>query len=461
MAPNTAVPTDPDALLTDLNDPAKLADIFGSGDPEKIGSWVKNYATAVNKKDAGIAEQTKAQVQAVLAEWLKDNEAELLGNTVKQALPGRGSDHKGSAYNKRAPGAKVDGLFEDTADFLQSTWHHADRFLTNRDATVTRHEKLAKHQTIQNSFGSVVPADGGFLIPETMRAELLRVALESAVVRPRATVIPMESLRVPIPMIDSTSNVSSVYGGVIAYWTEESAALTESQGSFGRVVLDAKKLTAFAVAPNELVADASAFSGFIDSAFPQALAWYEDVAFMKGSGVGEPLGFIGASNPATVTQTAETGQGANTLVWENIVKMYARMLPSSLSRAVWIADIATFPQLATMALSVGTGGAPVWLNNGVEGPPMSILGRPVIFTEKANTLGTAGDINFVDLSYYLIGDRQSMMAASSTDYRFGNDQTAYRVIERVDGRPWLQSAITPQNGGNTLSAFVNLSSTRT
>jgi hypothetical protein len=43
------------------------------------------------------------------------------------------------------------------------------------------------------------------------------------------------------------------------------------------------------------------------------------------------------------------------------------------------------------------------------------------------------------------------------DYRFGNDQTAFRLIQRVDGRPWIQSAITPANGGSTLSPFVELS----
>lgn len=454
MAPNLAVPTDPDALLQDLSDETKRKELLA--DAEKFGAYIANYAAAVSQKQTEISAQVHDQVNSVLAEWLRDNEAALIGNSVKSALPTPAYDT--TKYNKRAPGAKTDGIFDDFAQFFQDTWHLSGRLQNDRDG---RNARLAKHQDIQNSFGSVVPADGGFLIPETMRSQLLQIALEKAVVRPRATVIPMESLRVPIPMVDSTSNVGSVFGGVIAYWTEESAALVESQGAFGRIVLDAKKLTAFAVAPNELVADASAFGGFIGSAFPQAIAWFEDLAFMKGTGVGEPLGFIGAGNTATVTQTAESGQGANTLVWENIVKMFSRMLPTSLGSAVWIADIATFPQLATMALSVGTGGAPVWLNNGVEGPPMTILGRPVIFTEKANTLGTAGDINFVDLSYYLIGDRQSMMAASSTDYRFGNDQTAYRVIERVDGRPWLQSPITPQNNGPTLSPFVNLSSTRT
>jgi HK97 family phage major capsid protein len=145
--------------------------------------------------------------------------------------------------------------------------------------------------------------------------------------------------------------------------------------------------------------------------------------------------------------------------------MYPRMLPTSLGRAVWICSHDTFPQLATMALAVGTGGGPVWIGNysggqgGMDLPPATILGRPVIFTEKANTLSTAGDINFVDLSYYLIGDRMTMQSMLSEHYLFANDKVAFRIIERVDGRPWLQSAITPHNNSSsTLTPFVQLAS---
>jgi HK97 family phage major capsid protein len=110
-----------------------------------------------------------------------------------------------------------------------------------------------------------------------------------------------------------------------------------------------------------------------------------------------------------------------------------------------------------MALTVGVGGGPIWLNNGMSGPPMTILGRPVIFTEKSPVLGQAGDIAFIDPSYYLIGDRQVMSASSSPHFRFQNDETAFKIIERVDGRPWLQSPITPRNGSaSTLSPFVQI-----
>ena len=194
-----------------------------------------------------------------------------------------------------------------------------------------------------------------------------------------------------------------------------------------------------------------------DNIFPAAISWFEDIAFIDGSGVGQPLGVM--NSPALVSVAKETGQDANSIVWENLINMFARMLPASLNSAVWLAHIDTFPQLATMSLAVGTGGSAIWMNNGVEGPPMTILGRPVIFTEKMQTVGGGGsgkDIAFVDFSYYLIGDRQQMRAESSSHAQFAADITVFRIIERVDGRGWLQSAITPRNGTNTLSPFVTL-----
>jgi len=87
---------------------------------------------------------------------------------------------------------------------------------------------------------------------------------------------------------------------------------------------------------------------------------------------------------------------------------------------------------------------------------MTIFGRPLFLTEHAQTLGTVGDLYYADLSYYVIGDRQGVTIASSDHYRFANGETVWRFTERLDGAPWLDSAITPQHGSNTLSPFVAL-----
>ena len=431
----TAVPEKPAELEEALADPGKLP--FKTKD--ELDAYIADYAQSVLKADKDIQRQVDEQVTATLAEMVKAN-----GNIERPNMIEPVAGHRSAKYNSRAPGAALDALFDSPEDFLRCTWHG------------NRHpDALAKQNQIRNDYSSAVPADGGFLIPESLRSTLLETSLESAIVRPRATVVPMEAPRVPFPMIDQTSHASSVHGGMIGYWTEESAALTESQASFGRITLDAKKLTGYSEVPNELFSDSiTSFSALLSRLWPQAIAWFEDVAFFSGTGVGEPLGFLNA--PVTVSVAKETGQAATTIVWENIIKMYARLMPSSHGKAVWIANIDTFVELATMALSVGTGGSAIWLNNGVEGPPMTILGRPVIFTEKAMTVGSAGDISLVDLSYYLIGDRQQMVMSTSPHYKFQNDQTAVRIIERVDGRPWLNTAITPQQGANTLSPFVNI-----
>jgi HK97 family phage major capsid protein len=366
---------------------------------------------------------------------------------------GNSKENKAALYNKNAAGAGIDKDFESASQYFRTVWHNSDE-----RRSPGRNERLNRIIEVQNSFGSTIPADGGFLIPEVLRSQLLELALEESIMRSRATVIPMESLRVPIPTVDDTSHASSVFGGIVCYWTEESAALTESQASFGRVVLDAKKLTALANVPNELINDASAFGGFVDRAFPAAMTWYEDKAFLMGSGVGEPLGAINC--PASVQVTAEVGQPTGTIVVENLTKMYSRMLPGSLMRGIWVVSPDAWPQLMTMALSVGTGGAPVMLTNGgiADAPPLTIYGRPVYTSEKVPALGTTGDISFIDPSYYLIGDRQAMVSMSSPHYKFGNDQTSFRIIERVDGRPWIQSALTPSNGSATLTPFVQIAS---
>lgn len=443
---NIPIPRNADELAEFIGDPGRFTPVVES--KESLKQFIQAYADAQQGEGTELRETVKVEAQKAMTAWLKENEAEGLKrlNLDPHTLTDSVQRRYAVGYNPKAAGAVLDKEFPDTADFAKAIWH--------KNPDPKNAERMAR---IRNSFSSTVPADGGFLIPERLRSELLRVSLEKAMVRSQARVIPMDSLKVPIPTIDSTSNVSSVYGGMVAYWTEESGALTESQARFGRVILEAWKLTGYSVIPNELFQDSAiSIAALIEQLWPEAIAFFEDIAFLRGSGAGEPLGVIGANNQAAIPVSKEAGQTANTIMWENIVKMFARMLPASQGQAFWLTSHDTFAELATMALSVGTGGGPVWLANGILSPAPSILGRPLRETEKVPTLGTRGDISYQDLSYYLIGDRQTMMADSSPHYRFANDQTAFRIIERVTGRPWLQSAITPYNGGPTVSPHVEL-----
>jgi HK97 family phage major capsid protein len=449
----TPIPANAAELAEMLADPGRLKDVLGS--KEVLGAFINAYAdkqqgdgTELNRI---VAEETQRQLANMLRENGQKADKEAIRRPsfdpqAKRSGSMLTSHRQGTAHNPHAAGAILDQHFEDHIDYVRTIWHKTP------EASVA--EKLG---VLRNAASSVSPSDGGFLVPENLRSQLLQIALEESVVRPLATVVPMDSARVPFPMIDSTSNQSSVFGGMIAYWGEEGANLTDSNPKFGRAELDAKKLTGLSAVPNELLQDSIvSFSALIENLWPKALAFSEDAAFMSGSGVGEPLGFMGAANSAMIAVAAESGQPSATITYKNIVSMYARMLPSSLSKAVWICSPDALPELFTMALAVGVGGGPVFINSAVGSAPMTIFGRPLIISEKAGALGSQGDISFVDLSYYLVGDRQTMTADSSTDFNFGSDKTTFRIIQRVDGRPWIKSAITPKNGGSTLSPFVEL-----
>lgn len=444
--PKIAIPETQSELEELLNDGAKVQNLLAEG---QFSDVVKAYAGHVAKKDTELTAQLKEQIQAELHEYLKANEQTKGLEALKRGEDVTRSARDVSVYNAKAIGAKLDeGQFDGLGGFLQDVWHQ-------RRQTA---EIEAKLTALKNAaFSSGEPASGGYLVPEAFRAELLRLSLEAGVTRPRARIVPMETSRVLYPMLDVTSHASNVFGGVQGYWTSESEQMTESSATFGRVALDAWKLTAFANVPNELVQDSAlAFESFVRTIFPEALAYFEDDAFINGTGVGQPLGWRNAESKITVTNTAAA---ADTVTLADLAAMFSRMLPQSLSRAAWVVSPDVFPALAQLA---GPGGGPVWLAapgggpTAANTPPATIFGRPVIITEKVEQLDAAGAINFVDLGYYLIGDRQAMTVDSSPHYRFANGETSYRFVTRVDGRPWLKSALTPRNGGPTLSPFVEL-----
>jgi HK97 family phage major capsid protein len=443
-----------------FSDPERLTEMNENG---KIGEVIKDYADArMAEFGQGIVDQVKNEVAIATRDFLKESGGKIarpaVGGGEKLTRENRMAitKGKGAAYNMKAPGATIDNdesAPEDFTEFLQAIWHHRNS-LVNSDELDAKRDKWKK---IQNSFGSVVPADGGFLIPEELRSDLLSIALENSIVRSRATVIPMSSLAVPIPSVDETSRVSSLRGGVVAYWTEEGAAITESQASFGQVRLLSKKLTAYCEAPNELISDAPAFSSFLSTTLPEAIAFEEDYAFFTGSGVGEPLGVLDAGSTGTIA-TTRTSSGL-AIEFADIINVFTRLLPGSYANAVWVCSPAVVSNLLSMVNVGGT--SPVWLGGGqVDGgagaPPMSILGRPLFVSEKVPTLGTRGDLGLYDFSHYLIGDRQIVQASSSPHFKFSSDKTAYKILERVDGRPWVTTALTPRNNGDTLSPYVTV-----
>ncbi len=458
------VPINPEELANFLTEDLR-ADV--ANDPVKMATLLASYGEKFAAKYKETEAEKNAKFELQITEFLEKHDSQVgarfkpgqvAAGLRKERTNGLKGFDKGQIHNKKAPGAAFDADFgDDVQQFFRMAYARPEQMKDHAELIAMRQ----KHAQISNAASSTVPSDGGFLIPEILRTEIMQLALESSIVRQRATVIPMDSLKVPIPTVDETSRVSNIYGGIQFMWIAEGGPGVDTSAKFGQVTLDAKKLMGYAGIPNELWKDSPAFAAWFGQKFPGGWSWFEDISYLTGDGVSQPLGILNA--PGAVKTTRSGGTGTATLSYDDVVKMYMRMYPSSVKNAEWVASFDVVPALMELTFTPSGGTTPVpvmlWQPNAAGVPTATILGRPITFTEKVPAFGTAGggDLAFLDFSEYLIGDRQAMSLESSTEYLFGVDKTAFRVIGRVDGQPWLPSAITPHNGSaNTLSTYVIL-----
>lgn len=301
---------------------------------------------------------------------------------------------------------------------------------------------------------------GGYTVPPDFYQQLLQIAAESEIMRPRAFIQPMASATLQFPYLDITTAQSAgntpFFGGVIANWTAEAQTRTETEPKFKMMELKAQELSGYSVSSNVLLQDAAfGLEKFLMQIFGLAVGWYEDYAFLQGNGVGKPLGILNA--PATIAATRNT---TSQIKYADVATMLSKFLPASISagRGIWCASPTTITYLFQLA---DTSGRSLFVSvdqGAVKAPTWKLLGLPLLMTEKLPALGNTGDLMLIDPSLYVIGDRMALEVAASEHVNFLQNQMTWRFVQRVDGRPWLDNYITLQDGSTTVSPFVILHS---
>jgi HK97 family phage major capsid protein len=297
-----------------------------------------------------------------------------------------------------------------------------------------------------------IPSEGGFLVPVEYVAQMLDKSLESEIVRPRAQVVSMTSnTKVVGSFANPDDSTSSPYGFSLQ-WLDEAGTIDLKKGKLRQIRLSAKKGAVLTAVSNELLADGTTFEEQLATAIIGAVGWGLDDAFLNGDGSEKPLGVL--KSPSLIVITKEPGQQTGSILYENLTKMYARMHPGCVGNSVWIANIATIPQLLSLSLPIGTGGMFYPALKETAGT-FSLLGRPVLFTEKVPTLGQQGDLTLCDLSQYIVGMRKEVTMERSGHLGFATDESHIRTITRCDGQPAWDKVFTPKNG-STLSWAVTM-----
>ncbi len=304
-----------------------------------------------------------------------------------------------------------------------------------------------------------VGSEGGFLIMPEFSQEILRRTYENNLINEtRRMTTSTNSMTFPREKETSRAN-GSRHGGIQAFWTAEGATITDSKPALGEFNLKLQKLAAVVNLTDELMADAPALGSYINEVVPSELDFKIGDAIIRGTGNGQPLGIL--NSDALITVAAETDQVADTIVVQNIDKMWARLNVRSQANAKWYINQNVQPLLAGLARDVGTGGQLVYNPpGGISAAPFATLeGVPVVVTEFNSSKGDVGDIILADLSQYVTLSKAGagIQQDISMHVHFLTAQQALRFIIRLDGGPWENSPLTPFKGtGDTVSSFITV-----
>jgi HK97 family phage major capsid protein len=297
---------------------------------------------------------------------------------------------------------------------------------------------------------------GGYTVPTQFADKIQAIMAEDTFIRPRAFVQPMNSASMQVPYLDITTaqaaGVSAFFGGMQAAWTAEAQSRTEYEPQFKQLELRPWELSAYSVSSNVLLQDSAyGLEKFLMTLFAKVIGWTEEYAFLQGNGTGKPLGMLQAA--ACIAVTRATG---GKISYADVASVLSRVLPSSLNRAIWVVHPYGLVDLVQLRDAAGR---LVWVNamgGGQERVPGYLFGRPVYISEKVPTYGQRGDLSLLDPSLYIIGDRMALEVAASEHVNFLKNQMTWRIVERVDGQPWLEKAITLADGASTVSPFVTI-----
>jgi len=307
---------------------------------------------------------------------------------------------------------------------------------------------------------------GGYLIPPQFQNELLTIAGEEGFVEPRCKVIPMNSRTVQWPMLDITTayaaGTTPYAGGIVASWQPEASTFNETEPQFRQSEWVAWDLVMYTLASNQLLADNGiGLDALLTQLFGWAMTWYKEYAYLRGLGAGSsmPLGVLNA--PATLLQNRAV---ANAFKLADAAAMMSHLQVRSWDDACWVMHQSVLPQLIQMVDNANSNRL-VWVSPmgdaksvgpaAMKLPQAFLNGLPIYFTEKVPSLGSRGDVMLIDWSRYVIGTRLDLQVDVSPHVRFQQNQMAWRVIARLDGRPWLNGPITDAEGF-TVSPFIAL-----
>ena len=298
-------------------------------------------------------------------------------------------------------------------------------------------------ETELKSIAGIVPADGGYAVPNEIDAMIARELREISPIRQLAQVVSV-----------GTAGYRKLIttGGTKSGWVGETGLRPETDApDFAEVAPPTGELYANPAASQGMLDDAAFdLEGWLASEIAFEFARAEGSAFVNGTGINQPLGFLSspvslagdAVRPFGTLQYIGSGDavGFDANPETRLIDLVHTVKAGHRQGAVWVMNSSTLAEVRKLKTPDG---AFLWQPGLVDGQPDRLLGYPVIEAE---------DMPDVE--------------AGSFPIAFGNFRAGYLITERsatsvlrdpYTNKPFVHFYATKRVGGQVLdSAAIKL-----
>lgn len=285
------------------------------------------------------------------------------------------------------------------------------------------------------------PSQGGYLVQPELERQLLLAREADNVIRPLASSITVNTNAIQLDQLGIKT---------AAAWTAELATkFEETAMTIKTVTASVFTAAGLATISNQLLADSNpAIDQLVTTDLAKRLVALEEIAFLTGSGEGQPLGILNtpevgttANTSATLDDPAKAG-GLLDKILEAIANVQLEwgqpsaivMHPRTWTRIIKSRDTAGHYTISPRN-NVGAGYDPATPRTFVNGPEQTLFGVPVVLSNRIPTnLGAGTNESRVivgDFKEALILDRQGITIDESPHVYFTANATVFRAECRV------------------------------
>ena len=408
------------------------------------------------------AERVRAQIDAedkaaALRKWASepDGNSAVKAGFVRNAMPEEGTEPGVTADARSGELYALNSLGEEKVKTLKSG-AYKDAF----NQYIRSMGRFGDTRAIKGDAMKVLnegsDTAGGFWVPPDYRAELIKKIATMAAVRPNAYAFTTGSDIATFPKVTYTTD-DKYTSGVRFGWQESSplsADISEATNPIaGREVIPVHTATAALIVTREMLEDAQFdILGYLTMLFSEAYALGEEDAFINGTGVGQPQGFL--NHPLATTAHSGGGMkvlsgysaaigwgtltsGSSTGSTTGILGIEASLPPQYEANAKWLANKATWSAARAMTDSQGR---PLWnlidqWPSMVNGMASTLLGYPVLKSQfMPDISATTYPIWFGDLGGYYIADRVGLSIEVLRELRALRGEVVLYARKRLGGQ---------------------------